>query len=59
MFEICFRKTFYYVSKISLSYIHYLLSSVMDMFRKIKPKLESLSDDVFFQKFIITKQDIP
>lgn len=28
----------------------------MDMFRKIKPKLESSSDDVFCQKFIIYQQ---
>lgn len=38
MFALCFRKTLYYVSKISLSYIFCLLRFLMDMFIKIKVK---------------------
>lgn len=49
MFELRLRKTLSPVSKISLSFIFCLLSPITDVFRKIRPKLESSSDNIFFQ----------
>lgn len=49
MFELRLRKTLSPVSKISLSFIFCLLSPITDVFRKIRPKLESSSVNIFFQ----------
>lgn len=49
MFELRLRKTLSPVSKITLSFIFSLLSPITDVFRKIRPKLESSSVNIFFQ----------